>query len=226
MSETYSVLKPSFANKLVELVRWWERLPNSQSEDTVTVQKPVYFRNDTGSTIPPYGVVQVTGTVESGVMNYFTVEQARDYTAAQTFVVFNNAFEVLNGGYGSGQVGPVFTAIHDAAITYNVGDRMGWKASGFTIALGSPLVFLGLDDVATNACKVAWDHTCMPGQSISAIAAESSGLVYRRKSTSIGFSTDTTRSYTAYNDTETEIAADSRIMLFPADGRWLAIEVC
>jgi len=226
MSETYSVLRPAFADKLIELVRWWERLPDLQSTDTVTIQKPIFFRNDSGVTIPPYGAVQLSGTIESGVLNYSTVERAYDYAATQSIVVFNNAFEVLDGDYGSGQVGPVFTAIHDAAITYNVGDRMGWKSSAFTLGLGAPLVFLGLDDVATNACKVAWDHSCIMGQSILSISSNASGNVYRRKAASGTFTTDTTRTYLAYNDSTTAITADSRIILFPVDGRWIAVEVC
>jgi hypothetical protein len=226
MSETYSVLKPAFADKLIELVRWWERLPDSQSTDTVTIQKPIFFRNDSGVTIPPYGAVQLSGTIESGVLNYSTVEQAYDYAATQSIVVFNNAFEVLNGDYGSGQVGPVFTAIHDAAITYNVGDRMGWKSSAFTLGLGAPLVFLGLDDVASNACKVAWDHSCMMGQSILSIADGASGVVRRRKLGSGGFATDTTRIYPARNDTGTSIDADSRILMFPCDGIFSIVQVC
>ena len=226
MSETYSVLKPAFADKLLELVRWWERLPESQSTDTVTVQQPIYFRNDSGFTIPPYGAVQLSGTIESGVLNYSTAKRPFDYAAVQSIVVFNNAFEVVNGDYGSGQVGPVFTAIHDAAITYNVGDRMGWKSNAFTIGLGAPLVFLGLDDVATNACKVMWDHSDMAGQSIAAIAAGASGNVYRRKATISGFATDTTRTYVAWNDTTTPVTANSRIKMFPIDGRWVVVEVC
>jgi hypothetical protein len=226
MSETYSVLKPAFADKLIELVRWWERLPDSQSTDTVTVQQPIYFRNDSGVTIPPYAAVQLSGTIESGVLNYSTAKRPFDYAAVQSIVVFNNAFEVLDGEYGSGQVGPVFTAIHDAAITYNVGDRMGWKSNAFTLGLGAPLVFLGLDDVATNACKVMWDHSCMTGQSVLEITSGSAGQVHRRKATSGGFTTDTTRTYFAYNDTGTAVAADSRIKMFPIDGRWVIVEVC
>jgi hypothetical protein len=226
MSETYSVLKPSFADKLLELVRWWERLPDSQTTDTVTVERPIYFRNDSGVTIPPYAAVQLKATIESGVLNYSTARRCYDYDAAQTFIVLNNAFEVLNGDYGSSQVGPTFTAIHDAAITYNVGDRMGWKSSAFTIGLGAPLVYLGIDDVATNACKVAWDYSCMMGQSILEIAANGSGLVHRRKATSGGWTTDTSRSYLAYNDTDIAVAADSRIIMFPIDGRWVIVEVC
>jgi hypothetical protein len=170
--------------------------------------------------------VQLSGTIESGVLNYSTVEQAYDYAATPSSVVFNNAFEVLDGDYGSGQVGPVFTAIHDAAITYNVGDRMGWKSSAFTLGLGAPLVFLGLDDVATNACKVAWDHSCIMGQSILPIADGASGVVRRRKLGSGGFTTDTTRSYPARNDTGTSIAADSRILMFPCDGIFSIVQVC
>jgi hypothetical protein len=226
MSETYSVLKPAFADKLIELVRWWERLPDSQSTDTVTLTKPIFFRNDSGVEIPPYGAVQLSGTFESGVLNYSTTERAFDYASMQSIVVFNNAFKVLNGDYGSGQVGPVFTATHDAAITYNIGDRMGWKAGAFTIGLGAPLVYIGSDNVATNACKVMSDHSCMMGQSILPIADGASGVVRRRKLGSGGFTTDTTRSYPARNDTGTVIDADSRILMFPCDGIFSIVQVC
>jgi hypothetical protein len=226
MSERLAVFSRPLGEKIREMVRWWERQPKGGVESGgPPLPKSVYFKNDSGQTIPPYGCIQATGTYE-GVLNYLTVERAYDYSACQSVVLFNGPFEVLDGQYGTAQSGPVFIAVHDAAITYNVGDRMGWKSSAFTLALGAPLVYLGADDVVTNGCRVTWDHSCMTGQSIAAIAAGGSGTVYRRKAASGTFTTDTTRSYTAYNDSNVEVAADSRILMFPIDGRWVIVEVC
>jgi hypothetical protein len=226
MAESYAVLGRTLAAKVREMVQWWERQGLGGLEDTRTpTGKGIYFKNNSGATIPAYGCIQASGTHEN-VLNYLTVERAFDYSAVQSVVLFNGPFEVPDGEFGTAQCGPVFIATHDAAIAYNVGDRMGWKSSSFNLALGAPLVYLGADDVVTNGCRVAWDHSCMSGQSISAIAAGASGTVYRRKASSGSFTTDTTRSYTAYNDSGTEVAADSRILMFPVDGRWVIVEVC
>ena len=226
MSEAVGVFKKTTAQKLVEMIRWWERLPKNAGPDVeFPVDGGIYFKNNSGVEIPAYGVMQASGT-EENILNYLTVERAYDYTACQGVTLFNGPFSVPDGEFGTAQNGPVYIAVHDAAITYNVGDRMGWKSGAFTLALGAPLVYLGTDDVITNGCRVMFDHSCMAGQSVSAIAAGASGTVRRRKAGGSGFTTDTTRSYTAFNDSGTEVAADSRILMFPIDGRWVIVEVC
>lgn len=226
MSEEYAVFKPSTAEKLIEMIRWWERLPKDAGSDVeMPIEKGIYFKNNSGAEIPAYGVMQASGTTEN-VLNYLIVERAYDYAACQGVTLFNGPFAVPDGEFGTAQNGPVYIAVHDAAITYNVGDRMGWKSGAFTLALGAPLVYLGADDVVTNGCRVMFDYSCMVGQSVLAIAAGASGTVRRRKADGSGFATDTTRSYTAYNDSGTEVASDSRILMFPIDGRWVIVEVC
>jgi hypothetical protein len=153
MSETYSVLKPAFADKLIELVRWWERLPDSQSTDTVTPPTPIFFRNDSGFTIPPYAILQPTGTFESGVFTYVTV--GRPVSASGAFVpLFNGPFAVANGEYGTAQDGPVFTATTDGS-SFSAGNSIGWTNGSFNVSSGIGLIYLGPTDVVTNGCYLS-----------------------------------------------------------------------
>lgn len=61
----------------------------------------------------------------------------------------------------------------------------------------------------------------------SGIAADSSGLVYERTPTTTGWTTSTIE-YTAYNLHPTAaIAADTRVVMFPVNGRWAVLwEAC
>jgi hypothetical protein len=193
-------------------------------DDLQVDRKPIHFYNDTGFEIPPYGVLQVRN-VRNVATTYHDVKRPIDYDACMTTMLINGPYAVPVGKNGTAQNGPVYRVVHDGG-PYSIGDRLGWSAGSFFVSLGSLLVNLGADDVVDNCLRVAFDYSTMTGQTTSVIPAGGSGTFHRRKKTSSSFSTNTGRSYECWNDSSTEIASGTRILAFPGEGVWLAVEVC
>ena len=227
MAEELALFQPSTARKLLAMLQAWERTPGFNDElESVGYSEHFPFINSSGHTIPAYGVFMVDGTTEANGINYLTARRYVDYTAAQSIPMVNGPFEVLDGEYGTPQLGPVYRVIHDGAITYAVGDRVGWKASSFQVALNASFIVLGVDDIETNCLRVARDDSSISGQSVLAIADGASGLIRRRTLGSGGWTTDASKSYPARNDTGSAIDADSRLRVDPVDGIFSIVQVC
>lgn len=227
MADELAVFQPSTARKLLAMLQAWERTPGFNDElESIGYGEHFPFLNSSGHTIPAYGVFMVDGTTEENGINYLTARRYADYTAGQSIPMVNGPFEVPDGEYGTPQLGPVYRVIHDDAIVYAVGDRVGWKADSFQVALNSSFIVLGEDDIETNCLRVSRDFSTMQGQSVLAIADGASGLIRRRILGSGGWTTDTSKSYTARNDTGTSIDADSRLIVMPVDGIFSIVQVC
>lgn len=226
-ADEYSVLRSTTARRLIDLLQQYEREPTDRGPDAgLPFRIPIVFRNVSGHTIPPYGLMQAKTTYDDA-QNYIDVVRAFDYTYETLSIpLVNGPFEVLNNKYGTAQNGPVFRIVHDAAVTYNVGDRIGWKSNSFLAQLGCLFRVVGDDPIVTNIVKAVFDQSAQMGQSAAAIAANSSGNAYIRHASSGGFTTNITKTYTAFNDTSVEIPNNVRIMLWPSEGRFIAIEVC
>jgi hypothetical protein len=225
--EELAVFQPSTARKLLAMLQAWERTPGFNDElESHAYREHFPFVNTSGHTIPPYGIFLVDGTREENGINYLIAKRYADYTAVQSVPMVNGPFAVLNNEYGSPQLGPVYRVVHDGAISYSVGDRLGWKSDSFQVALNASFINLGPDDIVTNCLRIERDFSTMMGQSILAIADGASGLIRRRILGSSGWTTDTTKSYPARNDTGSEIEADSRLVVFSVDGIFSIVQVC
>ena len=168
----------------------------------------------------------VDGTAEANGINYLIAKRYPAYTAAQSVPMVNGPFEVPNNEYGTPQLGPVYRVIHDDAVGYSVGDRVGWKANSFQVSLNASFIVLGEDDIETNCLRVTRDDSSISGQSVLAIADGASGLIRRRVLGSGGWTTDASKSYPARNDTGSAINADSRLRVDPVDGIFSIVQVC
>lgn len=189
--------------------------------------EPIHFLNASGHTIPPFGICVAQSCIDVP-SSYNYVEVVRPFTFFNTLsvVLVNGSREVPNDEYGTAQAGPVYRVVHDAAITYEVGDRLGWKINSFLAQLGALFRIIGFDDVAENCCRVVFDQSVASMQSEGTITAGAFGTAYLRRPTSGTWSTDTTKTYTVFNDTTTNIADDRRLIGLPTDGRFLVVEVC
>lgn len=215
------------ARKILAMLQAYERTPGFNDEpESYAYREHFPFVNTSGHTIPPYGIFLVDGTSEENGINYLIAKRYPSYTAAQSVPMVNGPFEVLDGGYGTPQLGPVFRVIHDDAITYSVGDRVGWKADSFQVALNASFIVLGEDDIETNCLRVKRDDTGISGQSVLAIADGAAGFIHRRLLGSGGWTTDTSKSYPARNDTGSAIDANSRLRIDPVDGIFSIVQVC
>jgi hypothetical protein len=223
-----AAFNPDQAQRVWAATLGYERGGSTRPDERIfSEQEPILVRNLSGHTIPPFGLMLPKDCFDQpSSYNYIDVVRPFDYSANLAVVLVNGFNEIPDGDFGTAQHGPVFRVVHDGAITYNVGDRLGCVNSSFFAGLGPLFRVLGGDDIAEDCLRVMSDHSCMMGQSILPIADGASGVVRRRKLGSGGFTTDTTRSYPARNDTGTSIAADSRILMFPCDGIFSIVQVC
>jgi hypothetical protein len=174
------------------------------------------------------------------LVNGFNEIEDGEYGTAQTGPVFrvriqtivldggdaSSDLPIIDGGDASSFDPPLDGGDVSGSSEIGIGDRLGWINDSFDAGLGALFRVLGEDDIAENCLRVMLDFSSMQGQSILEIPAGGSGFVYRRKATVSGWATDTSKSYLAYNDTETAVTEDSRIIMFPIDGRWVIVEVC
>jgi hypothetical protein len=113
------------------------------------------FRNDSGETIPAYGIVRVTGYVEANGRNMVTV--TKPATSVGSFIV-NGREEVLANEYGYGFAGPVVRVTYHSSDSPNPGNILG--VDGFqarSYSSGQPvldIVILGVID-STNRIAFA-----------------------------------------------------------------------
>ena len=226
-TEELAYFKSSTARKLLAMLQAWERTPGFLDElESNAYREHLPFVNTSGHTIPPYGVFMVDGTSEENGINYLIAKRYADYTAVQSIPMVNGPFAVPNGEYGTPQIGPVYRVVHDDAITYSVGDRVGWLSDSFQVALNASFIVLGEDDIETNCLRVTRDDSSISGQSVLAIADGASGLISRRTLGPGGWTTDASKSYPARNDTGSAIDANSRLRVDPVDGIFSIVQVC
>lgn len=186
-------------------------------------EKPIYFRNDSAQTVPPYGLMQMTDTVEvTGSFNYVKIKRPIDSTLMRCPLLINGPREVLTNEYGSAQVGPVFRLLHDGAHTYEPGDRLGSLTATFTAKYGSLYAVIGSDDIATNIVRVMFDTSCMYGKTkAAALVAGTPANVYAYDAAG----TLTSKEYLAETK-GTTIPASTDILLLSTFGRWFASRIC
>ena len=186
-------------------------------------EDPIFFRNDSAQTIPPYGLMQVQTTLDvAGSYNLALVQRPIHSSLLRSPLLINGDYEVLTGGYGMAQNGPVYRLLHDGAHTYVAGDRLGSLTATFTATYGALYSVLGADNIATNIVRVMFDTSAFKGKTKSvALVAGTPGNVYFRDAAG----TVTTKEYLAETDVS-NIPADTDIWLFPMYGRLVAAKVC
>lgn len=187
---------------------------------------PIYFKNQSSHTIPPYGCVQMVGTEEIGGSNYLLVDRPFDYTASVMGpFLLNGPSEVEANGLGTAQWGPIYRAASDGG-TYSVGTRIGPTADSFAVAKGCLFTYLGDDDVVEDCIRlIACETPLLAVAGGSGIAGNSSGTVTAKQPAS-GNWTAGSVTYTAWAPTSAAISANATVMIFPVDAKWVAIEVC
>jgi hypothetical protein len=124
-----------------------------------SVETPVFFRNDSGETVPRYACMQVTGTVESGGQNYCTIDKPANTDASSGDYIFNGHEIVPAGGsdaqYGTSQGGRLVRGIK-ASGTSTAGDKWNPVVGEWTIEQddNGRFVMAGDDDIATDVARV------------------------------------------------------------------------
>ena len=211
--ETHNAL---LASGLLDRIRK-EGLP---SQSVTNANAPIYFRNDSGATIPSYGLIQMVSTVED-TGNFITVKQPIDSTLLRSPLLINGPYEVAANGFGVAQPGPVYRLLHDGG-TYVAGDRLGAKTGTFTATYGALYSVIGADAIDTNIVRVMFDTSAFYGKTkAGGLTAATPANVYFVDAAG----TVTSREYLAETKVS-NIAGDTLIALIPMYGRLFASEIC
>jgi len=114
---------------------------------------PIYIRNDTGETIPPFACLQVTGAVDTGGQNYITVDKPVDQTGVAGKYLFNGIAPVEVDGYGLAHDGPLVRMLTDGS-TVTCGDSWQPDVGEFSVIPGGSMFSaVGEDDIETNIMR-------------------------------------------------------------------------
>lgn len=175
----------------------------------------ILFKNTSGHTIPPFGLMQIDTTEHlNGRLAHKVI---RPYTESHRATVFlvNGRDPVLDGAFSAAQRGPVFRVKIPAGLS--VGDRLGWGSSSFDAALGCLLMYLGPDGFAEDVGRCIACSATIHGTSSSVITSTTEGNV-------------TVAGQSAAHKAKTlgaNIASGSSVILLPGMfGNWLALRVC
>lgn len=182
---------------------------------------PISVYNDSGQTVPAYGLMQMTTTLNEDGRNYVKVKRPIDSTLLRCPLLINGPTEIAVGGYGTAQQGPTFRLLTDGG-SYVAGDRLGAKTSTFTATYGALFSVIGSDSIDTNIVRVMFDVSSFKGKTKSvALVVGTPANVYFTDAAG----TVTSREYLAETDVS-DIPADTVIDLIPMYGRLVAREVC
>jgi len=222
-NEMLTVFRQLLASGLIDSANDDRDTPSKKQPMRVTnSQTPIYFRNDSTFTIPPYALMQMIDTVEvSGSQNYLKVKRPIDTTLLRCPLLINGPNEVEVDGYGVAQSGPVFRLLHNGT-AYVAGDRLGPLTGTFTATYGGMYAVLGADDIETNIVRVMFDTSCMYGKtkSVSLVAGTPANVfVYDATGTL------TSKEYLAETK-GTAIPANTDLLLIPTFGRLFASRIC
>lgn len=175
----------------------------------------VLFKNTSGHTIPPFGLMQIDTT--ELIANRLTHRVIRPYTEntrAGAFLV-NGRDEVIDNAFSTAQRGPVFRVKIPTGL--NIGDRLGWTNSSFESGLGCLLLYLGPDGFTSGVGRCVACSAILHGTVATTITSATEGNV-------------TVAGQSAVHKAKTigsDIATASTAILFPGMyGKWLALKVC
>jgi hypothetical protein len=182
---------------------------------------PTLVYNDSGVTIPAYGLMQIINTLEEDGRNYLRIKRPIDSTLLRCPLLINGPTEIAIGGYGCAQAGPTFRLLTDGG-TYVAGDRLGAKTGTFTATYGALFAVIGLDQIDTNIVRVMFDTSAFKGKtkSVPLVAGTPANVYYVDAAGTV-----TSKEYLAETD-GSNIPANSTIWLFPMYGRLIASLVC
>lgn len=183
---------------------------------------PTSVYNDSGQTVPAYGLMQMSTTLDEDGRNYVKIKRPIDSTLLRCPLLINGPTEIAVGGYGTAQSGPTYRLLHDGVNTYVAGDRLGAKTSTFTATYGAIFSVIGADVIDTNIVRVMFDTSAFKGRtkSVPLVVGTPANVYFRDAAGTV-----TAKEYLAETDVS-NIAADTDIWLFPMYGRLVAAKVC
>ena len=149
---------------------------------------PLIVYNDSGQTVPPYGLMQITATLDEDGRNYVKVKRPAD-AVPPGLLLINGPTEIAVAGYGTAQPGPTYRLLHDGG-TYAAGYTLGIDIGAFPATAGSMFSVLGDDELTSGVDNVV---RVMFAEPTRLILAYTTGGATARSGTTLGKGTATMR---------------------------------
>jgi hypothetical protein len=113
---------------------------------------PISVYNDSGQTVPAYGLMQITGSLDEDGRNYIKIKRPAD-SVPPGLLLINGPTAIAAAGYGTAQPGPSYRLLHDGG-SYSAGYTLGINIGAFTATAGHVFSVIGADAVDTNIVRV------------------------------------------------------------------------
>ena len=159
---------------------------------------PIRVYNDSGQTVPAYGLMQIIGSLDEDGRNYIKIKRPAD-SVPPGLLLINGTTEIAVAGYGTAQQGPSYRLLHDGG-SYSAGYTLGINIGAFTATAGHVFSVLGADAVDTNIVRV------MFADSTRLILAYTTAGATARSGTTLGKGTATMQ-YLAVSGTNRVLTA-------------------
>lgn len=219
--EEYGVFTPYECQRIWKAVGAFERLnPALLTPRDYIGQTPVYFRNDSGETIPAFSIVQLTDTVDDeGKVYYIAKRPIATANALNDLFVVSGSNDIEANGFGVAQEGPIYRI--KTTSTYSVGTRLGPDHTAWTATTGILFSNIGDDEIETGVVRASRNESMIlaiatngiPGR-VSAVLGSATVSVQRLSFTG-GNRTIATAGYsmTAYNMATLAVQSNALILL-------------
>jgi len=191
---------------------------------TITHQQPpIFVRNDSGQTVPPYAFMQPAGTVNvTDSFCYVSVQKPIHSSNFRCPLLINGMYEIESGAYGVAQQGPVYSLLGVPGLS--LGERLASVDDEWFAEYGSMYAVIGEDTtaIADDIYKVMLDTSSWRGKT------KSGGLTVGTPALVKVYKADGTLSSTEYiaETVVSNIEANVELLLVSQYGRWLALELC
>lgn len=219
--EEYGVFTPYECQRIWKAVGAFERLnPALLTPKDYIGQTPVYFRNDSGETIPAFSIVQLTGTVDDeGKVYYIAKRPIATANALNDLFVVSGSNDIEANGFGVAQEGPIYRI--KTTSTYGVGTRLGPDHTAWTATTGIMFSNIGDDEIETGVVRASRNESMLMGVATSGITGRSgtnlgSGSVAVRYITISGANRsiqNASYNLTAYNLASDAVASGAYVMI-------------
>lgn len=209
------LFSPPIARRIWSATQAVETQINDGDSSLAQRSDVVLFKNTSGHTIPPFGLMQIDTTeLLNNRLAHKVIRPYTENTRASVFLV-NGRESVVNNAFSTAQRGPVFRVKIPSGL--NVGDRLGWTNSSFDAGLGCLLLYLGPDGYASGVGRCIACSATLEGTVATTITSSTEGNV-----TVTGQSGVHKAKTTGAN-----IAVGASVILLPnMFGRWRAMRVC
>jgi hypothetical protein len=222
----FAMFSPEQGRRIWKLVRAYERGEFVTTEPPPwIIPEPIFIKNESGETIPPYSILQAISTIEDGGKNYITVDKPINWTNALVGpFLFSDTREIPHNEFAIAQEGPIYR-VKKGSDTIAVNTRVGPKNNQWTIEKGSMYSVIGEDELEDDLWKIVSNETPILAITNEELPANGEGDVTKKDPTS-GDWTAGTVVYEARNPSNTAIPTGALVMLFPVDAKWAAVQIC